>query len=267
MKTSNDQLKDCSNIRLLVIGGTSGIGLALARHHVSLGWQVSVVGHSLQKIQTLATTDPLLHCICCDITDTTALDHLLRSLSQPFHRIIYAAGWYLNERKLTLDKSSSERMLAVNLQAFCTVMAWASEHLKQSKPKSHRPEPAIICLASIAGMIDYPYTSLYAKCKRSMITIADAYRTALSPFGIQVNCIASGYVNTKTLRRLNSGDASHKPFIISEAVAVNHIMSAIEHNSALFVFPKQMKWLVQGLNLIPAPFLKAAMRFKLDRKK
>ena len=31
---------------LIVIGGTSGIGLALALAHQQHGWQVSVVGHS-----------------------------------------------------------------------------------------------------------------------------------------------------------------------------------------------------------------------------
>ncbi|GAF60469.1 hypothetical protein JCM18903_389 [Psychrobacter sp. JCM 18903] len=35
---------------LIVFGGTSGLGLALALHHQVLGWQVSVVGHSVEKI-------------------------------------------------------------------------------------------------------------------------------------------------------------------------------------------------------------------------
>ena len=35
---------------IIVFGGTSGLGLALALHHQALGWQVSVVGHSMEKL-------------------------------------------------------------------------------------------------------------------------------------------------------------------------------------------------------------------------
>jgi len=35
---------------IIVVGGTSGLGLALALHHQALGWQVSVVGHSMEKL-------------------------------------------------------------------------------------------------------------------------------------------------------------------------------------------------------------------------
>ena len=251
---------------LIVIGGTSGIGLALALAHQQQGWQVSVVGHSQHKIAMIRQQYPEISTHHCDLTDSAARQTLLTRLSKtPFLRLIYSAGSYLNERVHHLDADSSDLMLAINLQAFEQVFMWASEQLKAQSYCQTTPKPSLVCLASIAGMMDYPYASLYAKSKRAMIATASAYRCALQPHGIQVTCIASGYINTQALRDLNHGDASHKPFIISESQATAHIMQAIADDEALAVFPWQMRHLSWVLNRLPKPLLHWMMRNKDNR--
>lgn len=270
-------LKPC----VIIIGGTSGIGLALALEHLRLGWDVIVVGRSMEKINFLNKQYPMLTTIQNDISKPNHRQKLFQQLNeqfnaQPFERLIYCAGWYLNERVTTLNQANSAHSLSVNLQAFHYIFAWASEHLKQqtydNEYKSQRysdqypsQKPALICLSSIAGVLDYPYASLYAKCKRAMIATASAYRLALVPFNIQVNCIALGYVNTQALRDLNDGDASHKPFIMDEKMAVRHIMHAINNDVELAIFPKRMRYLTNILNNLPSPLLNVIMRRKLDK--
>ena len=56
---------------LIVIGGTSGIGLALARRHQQQGWRVSVVGHSQEKIKMLNQSHPDMTTYACDLTDAS----------------------------------------------------------------------------------------------------------------------------------------------------------------------------------------------------
>lgn len=261
---NSDVQKPC----VIIIGGSSGIGLALALAHIKLDWNVTVVGSSLEKIQYLNTQHPTLTTIQCDITQPDNRQQLWQQLEeQPFERLIYCAGWYLNERTTTLNQADSAQLLAINLQAFNDFFAWASECLKQQTDNQHYDrKPALICLSSIAGVLEYPYASLYAKCKRAMIATASAYRLALAPFNIQVTCIASGYVNTQTLRNLNNGDASHKPLIIEEQTAVNHIMQAINNDVELAIFPKRMRYLTDVLNKLPSPLLNLIMRQKLDKK-
>lgn len=254
---------------LIVFGGTSGLGWALALHHQALGWQVSVVGHSVEKIAHINSQHPDIVTQCCDLTDSAQTQTLLEVLSDiSFQRVIYSAGSYTNERVHRLNQADSDKMLAINFQAFEQVFRWASEQLKQQRYSSDFNENnrlSLICIASIAGTMDYPYASLYAKSKRAMIATASAYRAALAPYHIQVNCIASGYIDTQALRDLNDGDASHKPFIMNTQTAVKHVMQAIDDDVELAVFPRSMRYITRALNHLPKPVLNWILRSKLDK--
>ena len=258
---------------LIIIGGTSGLGVALALHHQQLGWQVSVVGHSAAKIALIDSKHPDIMTYNCDLTDSRQTQKLLESLSDiSFQRLIYSAGSYSNERIHQLNQADSDKMLAINLQAFEQVFKWASEQLKQQSRLQNQSlgfkkndRSSLICIASIAGIMDYPYASLYAKSKRAMIAAASAYRAALAPYDIQVNCIASGYIDTQALRDLNDGDASHKPFIMSTQTAVEHIMKAIDKDVELVIFPRPMRYITRVLNHLPKPLLNLILRNKLDK--
>lgn len=262
---------------IIVIGGTSGIGLALALRHLQLGWQVSVVGSSEEKIAHIKQQHPSVVTYACDLTDNMQIQNLLDTLSDThFQRLVYSAGSYTNERVYHLNQADSDKMLMINLQAFEQVFRWGSHQLKrqsqsldviQSSGVIKQDRPSLICIASIAGTLDYPYASLYAKSKRAMIATAGAYRAALIPYNIQVNCIASGYIDTQALRDLNNGDASHKPFIISTPSAVKHIMQAIHDDVELAVFPSSMRYITNILNHLPQPILRWILRSRLDKKR
>ncbi|WP_420230265.1 SDR family NAD(P)-dependent oxidoreductase [Psychrobacter sp. ER1] len=260
---------------IIIVGGTSGLGLGLALHHQTLGWQVSVVGSSIEKIADINSQHPAIVTYVCDLTDSSQTQTLLDNLSSiPFQRLIYSAGSYTNERIHHLNQADSDQMLAINLQAFEQVFRWASSQLKQQLKQSCQAldvtgseRPSLICIASIAGTMDYPYASLYAKSKRAMIVTASAYRAALVPCDIQVNCIASGYIDTQALRDLNDGDASHKPFIMSTKTAVHHIMQAIDDDVEIAIFPRSMRYITSALNHLPKPVLNWILRSKLDKAK
>ena len=254
---------------IIVVGGTSGLGLALALHHEMLGWQVSVIGSNEAKIADINNQHPTIVTYVCDLTDVIQTQSLLDELSATsFQRLVYSAGSYTNERVHHLNQADSDKMLAINLQAFEQVFRWASSQLKQqyqSLDASKGDRPSLVCIASIAGTMDYPYASLYAKSKRAMIATVSAYRAALVPYDIQVNCIASGYIDTQALRDLNDGDASHKPFIMSTQAAVVRIMQAIDDDVELAIFPRSMRYITSALNHLPKPVLNWILRSKLDK--
>lgn len=269
MKTFVEDTIESYTPHIIIVGGTSGLGLALALHHLQLGWQVSIVGSNEAKIADINNQHPTIVTYVCDLKDVIQTQNLLDKLSATrFQRLIYSAGSYLNERTHHLNQADSDKMLAINFQAFEQVFRWASVQLKQQHQSldfAKDCRQSLICIASIAGTMDYPYASLYAKSKRAMIATASAYRAALAPYGIQVNCIASGYIDTQALRDLNDGDASHKPFIMNTQTAVDQIMQAIDDDVELAIFPRSMRYITWTLNHLPKPLLNWILRSKLDK--
>ena len=249
---------------ILIIGGSSGIGLALARRHAAEGWRVAVAGSSAAKLESIRAEFPAWQTFAADLRDAEARQRLLADIDAAglrYRRVVYAAGRYLNERVFTLNRDDSAALLAVNLQAFAESFAWAAAHLQNGGAGGE-----MVCIASSAGLLDYPYASLYAQCKRAMLACADAYRTALAPFSIRVLAVAPGYVDTAALRALNGGNARHKPFLVSEERAVAEILAALSAGRDTLVFPRRMRLLLALCALLPKPLLAWAMRRKLDKK-
>ncbi|MBC3918955.1 SDR family NAD(P)-dependent oxidoreductase [Undibacterium sp. CY18W] len=234
-------------MNIMIVGGTSGIGLALARYYLQRGDRVAVCGRDLQRLPADLHDAVGAVTFQFDIADRAAVAQAMDDFAvQGLDILIVTAGIYFNTRSHLLDEATSLRMLQTNVSGLNHAFELAAT--KMLKQKSGQ----LVAISSIAGLLhDYPGASVYSATKRSVLSLCDTYRMALKPFSIAVTAIVPGYVDTAKLRALNEGDASHKPFIMSEQKAVGLIADAIAGRKDRLVFPWQMKWLVGVLNLLP----------------
>ncbi|KQV87859.1 hypothetical protein ASD15_27810 [Massilia sp. Root351] len=252
------------NVRLnvLIIGGTSGIGLGLARHYWEQGARVAICGRRPEKVASVPfARDERVSLHACDIADRAAVARLVAAAAGAgggIDLLIVSAGQYTDAAAIARDRTSTLPVLRVNVGGLDNAFSAAADTMMArdgGKGGGH-----LVAVASIAGLQDeYPNGSLYSASKRAAIAICDAYRKALAPFGIAVTAIVPGYVDTARLRELNHGDASGKPFLMSEAEAVQRIAAAIARRDERCVFPWQMHALVKVFNLLPG-FLKRARK-------
>ena len=235
-------------MRVLIVGGTSGIGLGLARHYVAQGDDVTVCGRDPGRVPL----DAGVKAVRLDITDRAGVEAVMGEfVGQGIDLLVVAAGFYFNHRSHALDAATTLRMLQTNVSGLAQVFELAAAAMLP-KRSGH-----LIAISSAAGLLrDHPGASLYSATKRNVLSICDSYRTALDPFGIAVTSIVPGYVDTAALRALNGGDASGKPFLVSEARAVAQIARAIAERRAVCVFPWQMRWLIAVANLLPRNLLR-----------
>jgi short-subunit dehydrogenase len=194
----------------------------------------------------------------CDIADRAAVATVVAEVAAGagLDLLIVSAGQYTDAAAIARDRSSTLPVLRVNVGGLDHAFsAAAGAMMAHGQRQGH-----LVAIASIAGLQDdYPNGSLYSASKRAAIAICGAYRKALAPFGIAVTVIVPGYVDTARLRELNGGDASRKPFLMSEQEAVQRIAAAIARRDERCVFPWQMHALVTAFNLLPA-FLKRARK-------
>lgn len=234
-------------MNVMIIGGTSGIGLGLAQHYWRQGARVAICGRHPGKLEgspLLAKERISVH--ACDIADRAAVARTVAAFAD-LDLLIVTAGQYTDAAAIARDPASTLPVLRVNVGGLDHAFSAAAEAMMA------RGRGQLVAVASIAGLQrDYPGGSLYSASKRAAIAICDAYRKALAPFGIGVTVIVPGYVDTARLRELNNGDASGKPFLMSEQEAVRRIAAAIERCDERCVFPWQMHALVGIFNCLPA---------------
>lgn len=237
-------------MNVFIIGGTSGIGLALASFYQQKGYRVGVCGRDLSKLSTELPFEKYE----ADVIDKELLTSVIHQFinSSALSLLINCAGSYAEDVVGEISYDQAVAMLQTNIIGAINTLEIGRELMRDSGGQ-------IVLLASISGILDYPSSSLYTKTKRSVLQIAEAYRRALRPFGIHITTIAPGYVATQKLYDLNQNNLSKKPFVVSEAQAVAEISHAIAQKKPIHLFPTRMKWLMCLLSFLPKPLLSLIM--------
>jgi short-subunit dehydrogenase len=232
----------------LIFGGTRGMGLGLAAQYLARGMAVTVCGRDVDALRgSTIENHPHLRAVSLDIADANAVREVIAQTGAPDHPLdllIITAGTYFNTRDHALDAAATMQLLRTNVSGLSHALeAGAQRMLAQGHGR-------IAAVSSVAGLLkDYPGASVYAATKRSVLS--ETYRKALAPFGVSVTAVVPGYVDTQRLRELNGGDASHKPFLMSQADAVERILKAIDEGQAVCAFPWQMRTAIALLNALP----------------
>lgn len=240
-------------MKIFIVGGTSGIGLAIAIKYLDAGHEVGICGRDLKKV-ALVRTYSSLKMYQLDVYNKLALEEAVNDFAQEqLDIMIISVGSYANDalQKVTYEESTD--MLRVNIAGAVNGLEVARMAMKQQG----RGQVAV--LASVSGLLSYRGMTTYSMTKRALIQIADAYRKALTNFGITVTVVAPGYVNSPKLQKINNGDLSKKMFVVSCEYAAEKIIEGLEKKKDLIVFPPKMKHTIQFLSYFPSWFIRIIM--------
>lgn len=238
-------------MNIVIVGGTQGLGRAIAERYLAQGHQVCVCARDTNKLTSWSYRDyENLDRFQLDITVNDELNSLFEyHQDKPIDLLINCAGIYVNNRATKLTKSESLQLVNCNVLALNQLLSLTSEKML-AQGYGH-----IVALSSVAALIHYPGASLYSATKRSVLDLCNTYRTALADFGIKVTAVVPGYINTAQLRKLNAGDASKKLFIVEEDYAALLIVDRLAQGEQRIIFPKRMHLLMIVLGLIPDKIL------------
>jgi NAD(P)-dependent dehydrogenase (short-subunit alcohol dehydrogenase family) len=231
----------------LILGGTRGIGRALAGLYLERGFGVTVCGRHVDALRDWPLAGhPALRVEALDVADAAAVRRVVDAAGDTLDVLVVTAGQYFNTRRHALDEAATLHLLRTNVSGLAHAFeAGARRMLAQGHGR-------MAAVSSMAGLLkDHPGASTYGATKRAVLALCATYRKALAPFGIPVTALVPGYVDTARLRELNQGDARHKPFLQPEDRAVERMWRAIDKGVAVDAFPWQMWFAVCLLNLVP----------------
>jgi 3-oxoacyl-[acyl-carrier protein] reductase len=183
----------------LVTGGSRGIGAATVRLFVRAGATV-VFNYARAKTET----DKLVaecganvcHAVQADLTGTANAEPLVKAAIDRFGALDILVGnhgiW--PPENVAIDAMSSEqwhKTVAVNLDSIFALVKHSVAQMKRQQRGGH-----IVLVSSTAGQRGEPGHTDYAATKGALISMVKGLSTELASFGIHVNCVAPGWVDT-----------------------------------------------------------------------
>jgi NAD(P)-dependent dehydrogenase (short-subunit alcohol dehydrogenase family) len=203
----------------LVTGAGSGIGRATAEGLAAEGAFVACLDREVDAAKTTAEAinsrgaGPAIS-ITCDVTDSEAVEAAFAQLEAAAGTpgvVCNVAG--VGGFSHSHDTSDSEwaRMIDVNLTGTffvcrAALQRWAAVLAENPKAfrrrrvlaegESHPVRPAIVNVASSAGLMGQPYSAAYCASKGGVVMLTKALAVEYLEAGIRVNAVAPGGVDT-----------------------------------------------------------------------
>ncbi len=242
-------LKTPKKLHIWLVGGTQGIGLALAKRWLIQGHLVVVSGRSIDQtsLRQLATEFPhTLHRVAMDLTlpETfqSAFDQALNALEGRMDLWFYNAGAY---QPMTLETWSSEACVQMNQVNYLAVTQLIPTLFAHFKTQGHGQWVWNGSLASVFGL---PYSGGYGPSKAALASLAESLQPELARYGITLRLINHGFVKS----RLTDLNPFEMPQLMETQEAADTIIHALEHTRGFEIhFPWRLAKSLRLLRLLP----------------
>ena len=183
----------------IVTGGSRGIGKAVVALLSSFGTKV-VVNYVKEEDAATATAAMAREsgaeavAIQADVSRLADAERLVSETLERFGRIdflICNAGIWEGTQVESIPEELWDKTIDINLKGTWSVCRAAVPSMKQQK------SGRIVIISSTAGQRGEANVSNYAASKGGQISFMKSLSTELGPFGINVNCVAPGWVETE----------------------------------------------------------------------
>ncbi|WP_339318921.1 SDR family oxidoreductase [Paenibacillus sp. FSL R10-2734] len=211
--TTLQEIFSLTGERVLITGGATGLGLAMSQCFHAAGAEVIMVGsgEGEERTRLAESIGPGVYYRTFNVADTKQTEHFIQEVEKtigPVSILINNAG---NHFKKPIEETSIEEfqsVLDVHLLGAFSLCRVLIPRMKQRKKGN------IIFQASMASFIGQPNIIAYSSAKSAYLGMVHTLASETSAYGIRVNGIAPGWIETPMLHKALAGDDVRKQKIL-----------------------------------------------------
>jgi len=175
----------------LVTGGSSGIGLAIARALREDGFELTLASRTREKVEAAARDLDAL-AVTADVADAGDCRRVVDEHHARYGRLdvlVNSAGVGIAGDIADMPAKQIDLQLDVNLRGLMLVTAAALPLLRETRG-------LVVNLASIAGTMGTPFLPVYGAAKAAVIQFTDTLNRGEQDHGVRATAISPGFVDT-----------------------------------------------------------------------
>ena len=208
-------LLDLKNKTAVVIGGTSGIGLALTRGLAQAGAEVVPTGRRAEQVRNAADEVVALgrrsFVQTCDVTDNPSLERLLQSVCNEFGSVqilVNCAGRTKRMPTLEFPESEWDAIFETNLKGTLRACRVFGRHMIE------KGYGRIINIGSLSSFVGLHEVAAYGASKAGVASLTKTLAIEWARSGVCVNALVPGVLRTDLNAALLDGTERGREFLL-----------------------------------------------------
>ncbi|WP_350333609.1 SDR family NAD(P)-dependent oxidoreductase [Coralliovum pocilloporae] len=239
-----------------VIGASSGIGEAFARHCHRNGLSVIVSARRADALWSMANDLPGLQVVPMDVSSGQSVDIAIQALKDQNlvpDLVVFCAGTYEPGGLTILDADAASDHMNINYIGAIRVIQ-AVMPIFRDRGTGH-----LALVSSLTGYRGLPNAVHYGPTKAALINLTETLYPEFERLGLDLTIINPGFVKTP----MTDKNTFEMPFLISAAEAADHMWEGLRRKQFEIAFPAPLVRRLKALRLLPYRLYFRVMRSML----
>ena len=233
-----------------ITGGSSGIGLAVAKKFLDQNWQVIISSSNTNKLKEAVNklkkekNNKHLFSFVCDVTKYDEVNKTISKIEKeisPINIALLSAAAYSPNKTQNFDLKNYELLINVNLKGTINCIDVLKNYMKNRGDH-------ISIISSPVGFRGMPTAGAYGMTKAAQLNLAESLYFDFKKLNIKVSVINPGFIDTESTK-LNS---FKMPMLKSPEYAAEKIYNGLTRQYRFEIyFPFIVVFCVKIMRILP----------------